>query len=110
MGNERGEAYLTRVDAILAAVAHANHISFDDLVFSGETSRGPAVPFLLVGLFGQIIMRFFLSLGTTAGVWTSVALANSLSLGNLTDWHSKYFGKTPTSEQPRMKMYVPGRN
>lgn len=53
-------------------------------------------------------MCYFLSVGTSAGVWTSVALCNSIYVGRLTDWHSIYFGKTELTEQPGFKMYLPG--
>ena len=58
-------------------------------------------------------MCYFLSVGTSAGVWTSVALANSLYAGRLTDLHSIYYGKGKSlvqtgNDQPGMKMYLPG--
>ncbi|KAF8893489.1 hypothetical protein BD779DRAFT_1506556 [Infundibulicybe gibba] len=87
---------------------HANTASFGTLVESGGNSRRPAIPFLLAGFFGQAIICYFLSVGTSAGVWTSVALANSLFTGKLTDLHSIYYGKTAATQEPGMKMYMPG--
>ncbi|KAF9010586.1 hypothetical protein BDQ17DRAFT_1515550 [Cyathus striatus] len=104
-----GEAFTERVETILNLVReHANKRAFEDLVFSGGNSRRPAIPFLLAGLFGQIIICYFLSVGTSAGVWTSVTLGNSLFVGKLTDLHSIYWGKTASTEEPGMKMYMPG--
>ncbi|KAK1223991.1 hypothetical protein PQX77_013127 [Marasmius sp. AFHP31] len=103
------EAYLSRVDAILEALQpYANTPRFFDLVFSGGVSRRTCVPFLIAGIVGQIIICYFISVGTTAGVWTSVALANTLYSGRLVDWHSVWFGKTADNSEPGFKMYVPG--
>ncbi|KAF9476382.1 hypothetical protein BDN70DRAFT_995700 [Pholiota conissans] len=102
------EAYLTRVEGVLQAVEpYLNTNKFFDLVFSGGTSRRVTYPFLLAGLFGQMIICYFLSVGTSAGVWTSVALSNALYVGKLTDWHSLFFGRINTSSEPGMKMYLP---
>ncbi|PPQ95187.1 hypothetical protein CVT26_014879 [Gymnopilus dilepis] len=105
------EAYLSRVDTvlqILAPYAGTTH-EFGDLLTSGGISRRTAVPFFIAGLAGQIIICYFLSVGTSAGVWTSVALANSLFAGRLIDWHSLYFGKSLSfsNEEPGMKIYLP---
>ena len=103
------EAYLTRIETVLAEIGeYANKPAFFDLVFSGGLNRRSAYPFLIAGLFGQMIVCYFLSVGTSAGVWTSVALSNSLYAGRLTDWHSLYYGKTAVTDEPGMKMYVPG--
>ena len=102
------EAYLNRVQAVLDVVKpYANTSKFFDLVFSGGASRRPTYAFLIAGLCGQIIICYFLSVGTSAGVWTSVALANSLYTGRLTDWHTMFFGRTSRTSEPGMKMYVP---
>ena len=102
------EAYLDRVQAVLDAIEpYANTSKFDDLVFSGGASRRPTYAFLIAGLCGQIIICYFLSVGTSAGVWTSVAIANSLYTGRLTDWHTMFFGRTSRTSEPGMKMYVP---
>jgi hypothetical protein len=106
------DAYLTRIDSVLRQLAPyaGTATEFGDLVFSGGINRRSAVPFFMAGIFGQIVVCYFLSVGTSAGVWTSVALANSLYAGRLTDWHSMYYGKAleKSDEQPGMKMYVPG--
>jgi len=86
---------------------YANTSRFSDLVFSGGASRRPTYAFLIAGLCGQIIICYFLSVGTSAGVWTSVALANSLYAGRLTDWHTMFYGRTARTTEPGMKMYVP---
>lgn len=102
------EAYLDRVQAVLDAIEpYANTSRFSDLVFSGGASRRPTYAFLITGLCGQMIICYFLTVGTSAGVWTSVALANSLYMGRLTDWHTMFFGRTPRTAEPGMKMYVP---
>ncbi|KAF9503262.1 hypothetical protein BS47DRAFT_1356346 [Hydnum rufescens UP504] len=103
-----GEAYLDRVQAVLEAIEpYANTPKFFDLVFSGGASRWPTYAFLFAGLCGQMIICYFLSVGTSAGVWTSVTLANSLYSGRLTDWHTMFFGRTPRTSEPGMKMLVP---
>lgn len=104
------QAYLSRIGTVLELIEPiANSPNdFGDTVFSGGLSRRTAIPFLLVGLFGQAIICYFLSVGTSAGVWTSVALANSLYAGRLTDWHSLWYGKSAHTDQPGMKMYLPG--
>lgn len=108
-GVSADEAYATRVARILEVIEpHANKPSFFDLVFSGGLSRRTTYPFLVAGLFGQVIVCYFLTVGTSSGVWTSVALANSLYAGKLTDWHSMFYGKATGWEEPGMKMYVPG--
>ncbi|KAF5338428.1 hypothetical protein D9758_012246 [Tetrapyrgos nigripes] len=108
-GASADEAYLTRLDAILGVLRpYANTPEFFDLVFSGGLSRRTCTPFLIAGIIGQIIICYFISVGTTAGVWTSVALANTLFAGRLVDWHSVWFGKTADSSEPGFKMYVPG--
>ncbi|KAF8893488.1 hypothetical protein BD779DRAFT_1641909 [Infundibulicybe gibba] len=102
------EAYDTRVKSILHAIEpYANKKSFGDLVFSGGSSRTPALPMLVMGIIGQTIVCYLLAACTPASLWMSVALANLLFAGKLTDWHSMYWGKTETSEEPGMKMYVP---
>ena len=106
-------AYLGRIDAILDLLQPyaGTETQFSDLVFSGGINRRSAIPFFLAGLFGQVIVCYFLSVGTSAGVWTSVALANSLFAGRLTDLHSIYYGKSRArteNDQPGMKMYLPG--
>ncbi|KAL1718047.1 hypothetical protein EV715DRAFT_201859 [Schizophyllum commune] len=102
------EAYITRIEAVLQALEpYANTPSFFDLVFSGGTSRRWTHPFLIAGICGQMIICYFLAVGTSAGVWTSVALANSLYSGRLTDWHSRFYGKTSSTSEPGTKMYVP---
>ena len=111
-GVSADDAYLTRIDSVLQQLAPyaGTATEFGDLVFSGGINRRSAVPFFIAGIFGQIVVCYFLSVGTSAGVWTSVALANSLYAGRLTDWHSMYYGKAlaKSDEQPGMKMYVPG--
>ncbi|KAF9508574.1 hypothetical protein BS47DRAFT_1350153 [Hydnum rufescens UP504] len=83
------EAYLERVQAVLEAVGpYVNTLKFFDLIFSGGASIPPTV-------------------GTSAGVWTSVTLANSLYSGSLTDRHTLFFGRTPRTLEPGMKMSVP---
>ncbi|KAF9071937.1 hypothetical protein BDP27DRAFT_1418513 [Rhodocollybia butyracea] len=102
-------AYLTRVEAVLEQLEPiANTPAFDSGIYGGGISRRTAVPFLLVGAIGQMLICYFLSVGTSAGVWTSVVLANSLFAGKLNDWHSAYYGKSTGSEEPGLKMRVPG--
>ncbi|KAJ3878649.1 hypothetical protein F5051DRAFT_460420 [Lentinula edodes] len=93
-------AYLTRVESVLAQLESvANTPAFESTVTgAGGISRG---------LIGQMIICYFLSVGTSAGVWTSVILANSLYAGKLHDWHSIYFGKSDSSSQPGLKLRVP---
>lgn len=111
-GMSADQAFITRVDSVLQQLAPygGTATEFSDLVFSGGINRKSAVPFFIAGLFGQILVCYFLSVGTSAGVWTSVALANSLYAGRLTDWHSMYYGKSlgKENEQPGMKMSIPG--
>ncbi|KAH8092218.1 hypothetical protein BXZ70DRAFT_464708 [Cristinia sonorae] len=108
LGVSADEAYLSRIESILEALEpHVNTSEFFDLVFSGGTSRRSTWPFLIAGLCGQVIICYFLSVGTSAGVWTSVALSNSLYVGKLTDWHSAFTGKVKANEEPGLKMYVP---
>ncbi|KAF9509152.1 hypothetical protein BS47DRAFT_1349598 [Hydnum rufescens UP504] len=103
-----GEAYLDRVQAVLEAIEpYANTPKFFDLVFSSGTSRWPTYAFLFAGLCRQMIICYFLSIGTSAGIWTSVTLANSLYSGRLTDWHTMFFGRTPRTSELGMKMLVP---
>ncbi|EIM89647.1 uncharacterized protein STEHIDRAFT_118797 [Stereum hirsutum FP-91666 SS1] len=103
------EGYLNRIEAVLQAIEpYANKPEFFDLVFSGGSNRRASYPFLIAGLVGQVIICYFLSVGTSAGVWTSVALANSLYVGRLTDLHSVFNGKTADTEEPGLKMYLPG--
>ncbi|KIY67858.1 hypothetical protein CYLTODRAFT_490261 [Cylindrobasidium torrendii FP15055 ss-10] len=105
------DAYLSRIETVLDLIKptlDAYNGGFDELVYSNGLSRRTAIPFLIAGLFGQAIICYFLSVGTSAGVWTSVALANCLYAGRLTDWHSIWCGKNDRSEQPGMKMYLPG--
>ncbi|KAF8149048.1 hypothetical protein B0H34DRAFT_777782 [Crassisporium funariophilum] len=108
-GASADEAYLDRVHEILRLIKpYANKPKFEDIVQSGGNSRRAAFPFFLAGLFGQILICYFLAVGTTAGVWTTVALSHSLFSGKLTDWHSVYWGKTAATEESGMKMFVPG--
>jgi hypothetical protein len=103
------EAYLSRITAILDALKpYGKQTSFFELVFSGGSTRQIALIFLFLGLFAQAVICFLLSTVTIAGVWMSVALANTLMTGNLLDFHSLYWGKTIDSDQPGMKMYLPG--
>ncbi|KAJ7638138.1 hypothetical protein B0H17DRAFT_1106285 [Mycena rosella] len=102
-------AYIERVDAVLKIIEPlANTPAFFDQIYSNGTSSHAARPFLLAGLFGQAIICYFLSVGTSAGIFSSVLLANSLFSGRLNDWHSLYWGKTGQTLEPGMKMYVPG--
>ncbi|KAK7014285.1 hypothetical protein R3P38DRAFT_3003040 [Favolaschia claudopus] len=102
-------AYLERVDAVLEVLQpYANTPAFFDQVFSDGMNTHAALPFLLAGIIGQAIICYFLSVGTSAGVFTSVLLANSLFSGRLNDWHSLYWGKTGQTLEPGMKMRVPG--
>lgn len=102
------EAYINRIETVLDMIRPVVAAGrMDDILVSGGITRLPAIPFLLAGLFGQMLVAYFLAVGTSAGVWTSVALANSLFAGKLTDLHSIYLGKTPRTQQPGMKMYVP---
>lgn len=108
-GISADEAYLTRIQEILSLIRpSANTLKFKDVVESGGNSRRSAFPFFLVGLFGQVLICYFLAVGTTAGVWTTVALSHSLFSGKLTDWHSIYWGKTALTEESGMKIFVPG--
>ena len=107
------DAYLNRINTIINLLEPyaGTETQFSDLVFSGGINRRSAIPFFIAGLFGQVMVYYFLSVGTSAGVWTSVALANSLYAGRLTDWHNLYYGKRPVetgNDQPGMKMYLPG--
>jgi hypothetical protein len=107
------DSYLGRIDAILELLEPyaGTETQFSDLVFSGGINRRSAIPFFIAGLVGQIIVCYFLSVGTSAGIWTSLALANSLYAGRLTDWHSIYYSKRAPetgNDQPGMKMYLPG--
>ena len=104
------EFFLERVDSVIQQLEPYGGTSteFSSLVFSSGTERGSAIPFFIAGLFGQIVVCYFLSVGTSAGIWTSVAFANSLYVGRLTDWHSVYYGKRGINSQPGMKMSIPG--
>ena len=107
------DAYLERIDTVLDLLEPyaGTSTQFSDLTFSGGISRCTVFPFFIAGLFGQMIVCYFLSVGTSAGIWTSVALANLLYAGHLTDWHSLYSGKASVqsgNDQPGMKMYLPG--
>ncbi|TCD64579.1 hypothetical protein EIP91_003907, partial [Steccherinum ochraceum] len=102
------EAYLQRLESMLEIIApYANTPAFEDLVFSGGTSRHATLPFLLAGICGQMIVCYFLCVGTSAGIWTAVALSNTLYAGRLTDLHSLFSSKNSHTEEPGMKMYVP---
>ncbi|KAJ3820291.1 hypothetical protein F5880DRAFT_982911 [Lentinula raphanica] len=102
-------AYLTRVEAVLEQLEPvANTPIFESSITgAGGISRGTAIPFLIAGLLGQMIICYFLSVGTSAGVWTSVILANSLYAGKLHDWHTIYYGKSDSTNQPGLKLRVP---
>ncbi|KAH7103650.1 hypothetical protein BKA62DRAFT_636124 [Auriculariales sp. MPI-PUGE-AT-0066] len=102
--------YLGRVEEVLKQLQPiaADPDAFNEVVFSGGLERVTALPFFLAGLAGQALICYFLSVGTTAGVWTSVALSNSLLNGRLPDLHSMWCGKRSDSKQPGFKMYVPG--
>jgi hypothetical protein len=107
-GQSADEIYLSRVEAVLQLLEpYANTPQFYDLVFSGGTSRRGTYPFFAAGIAGQMVICYFLSVGTTAGVWTSVAMSNALYVGKLTDWDSIYYGKTDATSEPGFKMYVP---
>jgi hypothetical protein len=102
------EAYLMRVITVLNEVKpYTRSRRFADLVESGGNSRRQALPFFVTGLVGQFLICYFIAVGTTAGIWTSVAFANSLFSGKLSDLHSIYWGKTETTEESGMKMYRP---
>ncbi|KAF8832845.1 hypothetical protein HHX47_DHR1001864 [Lentinula edodes] len=62
-------AYLTRVESVLAQLESvANTPAFESTVTgAGGISRGTAMPFLVAGLIGQMIICYFLSVGTSAG-------------------------------------------
>ncbi|TCD67338.1 hypothetical protein EIP91_000259 [Steccherinum ochraceum] len=107
-GSSADEAYLNRLESMLEVISpYANTPEFGELVFSGGTSRRATYPFLFAGLCGQMIICYFLCVGTSAGVWTAVALSNSLYAGRLTDLHSLFNGKLQHTEEPGMKMCVP---
>ncbi|TFK33286.1 hypothetical protein BDQ12DRAFT_658161 [Crucibulum laeve] len=101
------DAYLARVKEVLTILKpYANTYDFVNFIAkSGGTTRVVAIPFLIVGLLGQILVCYFLSVGTSAGVWTSVALANALFSGKLLDWHSVFNGRTERTDEPGMKLY-----
>jgi uncharacterized membrane protein len=102
------EAYLSRITAILDALKpYAKQISFFNYVFSGGSARQMAFVFLFLGLLAQAMICFLLSAVSTVGVWMNVALANTLMTGKLLDFHSMYWGKTASSDQPGMKMCLP---
>jgi hypothetical protein len=102
------QAYVDRVEVVLREVKpYTRSRRFSDLVDSGGNSRRQAFPFFLTGLIGQILICYFIAIGTTAGIWTTVALANSLFAGRLADLHSVYWGKTTQTQESGMKMFVP---
>ena len=105
------EAYRERVFAVLRELKTHNVVqsgTFDNIIaYSGGISRGPAIPFLITGLTGQILVCYFLAVGTSAGVWTSVALANIVFAGRLTDLHSLYFGRSQGGTEPGFKLRLP---
>jgi hypothetical protein len=107
------DAYLDRIDTVLDLLKPyaGTGTPFNDLHLGGGISRRSAIPFFIAGLFGQMFVCYFLSVGISAGVWTSVALANLLYAGHLTDWHSLYYGKCRVetgNDQPGLKLYLPG--
>ncbi|KAJ7584175.1 hypothetical protein C8J56DRAFT_952828 [Mycena floridula] len=105
------DAYLVRIEAILQNIApYTTQKGFNEIVFSGGVNRRSTYPFLIAGLFGQAVICYFLAVGTSAGVWTSVAFANTLFNGRLTDWHSIYSSKTSNrnNQEPGLKMFLPG--
>ncbi|KAJ7095546.1 hypothetical protein C8R44DRAFT_889970 [Mycena epipterygia] len=107
--SEPSEAYLERVETVLQLIEpYTNTAAFFDQVYSDGTSNNAAKSFLVAGLVGQAIICYFLSVGTSAGVFTSVLFANALFSGQLNDWHSLYWGKTSQTLEPGMKMYLPG--
>jgi hypothetical protein len=102
------QAYVDRVEAVLSVIKpYTRSRRFSDIVKSGGNSRRQAFPFFLTGLVGQILICYFIAVGTTAGIWTTVALANSLFAGKLSDLHSVYWGKTAMTDESGMKMFVP---
>ncbi|KAH7103652.1 hypothetical protein BKA62DRAFT_784339 [Auriculariales sp. MPI-PUGE-AT-0066] len=112
MGGSLDGMYLGRVEEVLRQIQTFadDPNAFNELVSSGGLQRFSAWPFFLAGLSGQALICYFLSVGTTAGIWTSVALSNSLLNGRLTDIHSMFCGKHAESQQPGFKMYVPNSN
>ncbi|KAH7103653.1 hypothetical protein BKA62DRAFT_696051, partial [Auriculariales sp. MPI-PUGE-AT-0066] len=104
------EVYLSRVEEVLRQLdpIATDSNAFNELSFGGGLQRVSAWPFFLAGLAGQASICYFLSIGTTAGVWTTVALSNSLLGGLLTDLHSRWCGRRANSQQPGVKLYVPG--
>ncbi|KAF7345219.1 hypothetical protein MSAN_01898500 [Mycena sanguinolenta] len=102
--------YLERIGTVMNLLEPAanNSLAMEDTVYSNGVSRRTTIPFLIAGLIGHAIICYFLSVGTSAGVWMSVALANSLYAERLADWHSVWWGKSAHTEQPGFKMCIPG--
>ncbi|ESK94470.1 hypothetical protein Moror_8128 [Moniliophthora roreri MCA 2997] len=109
-GVSADEAYINRMAAILEIIRPYANIEpgFDTVAFSSGETRFTAIPFFIAGVLGQMIICYFLTVGTSAGIWTSVAISNTLFTGRLTDLHSLYTGKTADiALQPGMKLFLP---
>ncbi|KAF8957167.1 hypothetical protein BDZ97DRAFT_2062402 [Flammula alnicola] len=71
------EPYLGCNETVLQQLEpYVGTTEFGDLVFSSSINGPEALPFFIASLFGQIIICYFLSVATSAGVWTPVDLAN----------------------------------
>ncbi|KAJ3559629.1 hypothetical protein NP233_g11218 [Leucocoprinus birnbaumii] len=104
-GARPDDIYLSRLESVLRIIEpHGMTSTFPEIVYSNGIARRSAYPFLIAGIFAQAIACYFLSVGTSAGIWTSVALSNSLFIGRLTDLHSLFWGKTTSTIQPGMKL------
>lgn len=102
--------YSERVEAVVQLLKPTanNALAVEDNMYSDGISRNTTLPFMVAGILGQGIICYFLAVGTTAGVWTSVALANSLFAGQLLDLHSVWWGKNSHTQQPGFKLLIPG--
>ncbi|KAI0314661.1 hypothetical protein OF83DRAFT_1063473 [Amylostereum chailletii] len=114
LGESTSDVYLTLITHLLDTISTHNS-DFDSLASRGRDRR-TAITTLLVGLFGQAVVCYFVSVGTSAGVWTSVALANSIFGGRLNDIHSVWYRGGAEQDgslqglggDPGLKMYTPG--
>ncbi|KAL1735098.1 hypothetical protein EV714DRAFT_268373 [Schizophyllum commune] len=104
------QAFSRRIEHVLDTLSpRGNDVDLTEITHDFMPSKRSALShvFFVAGLLGQMITSYFLCASGCVGTWSSVALANSLYSGRLSDWHTRSHGGASGAAEAGIWMQAP---
>ncbi|KAL1695799.1 hypothetical protein GGG16DRAFT_44937 [Schizophyllum commune] len=104
------QAFSRRIEHVLDTLSpRGNDVDLTEITHDFMPSKRSVLShvFFVAGLLGQMITSYFLCASGCVGTWSSVALANSLYSGRLSDWHTRSHGGASGAAEAGIWMQAP---